>query len=154
MKDLDDILANIEDQDRGSEMELRNPATGQPTGLKLTVAGPDSLTQRRSRLQMSDELAEIARADGTVSAEEREKAAIASLARCVLRWKVVHGGRELPCTHANIVRLLSVAWVREQVDAFAGDRANFFPDTVVIVTDRAGMGFERRGPMPDGWGGK
>ncbi|MDW9772722.1 hypothetical protein GOA89_13170 [Sinorhizobium meliloti] len=125
MKDFDDILANVEDQDRGAEVELRNPATGEPTGLKLTVAGPDSLTQRRSRLQMSDELAELARADGTVSAEEREKAAVASLARCVLSWQIVEGGKELTCTHANIVRLLSVAWVREQVDAFAGNRANF-----------------------------
>lgn len=125
MKDFDDILANVEDQDRGAEMELRNPATGEPTGLKLTLAGPDSLTQRRSRLQMSDELAELARADGTVSAEEREKAAIASLARCVLRWQIIQSGKELACNHANIVRLLSVAWVREQVDAFAGNRANF-----------------------------
>ncbi|KQU81278.1 hypothetical protein ASD00_35170 [Ensifer sp. Root31] len=125
MKDLDDILANVEDQDRGAEMELRNPATGEPLGLKLTLAGPDSLTQRRSRLQMSDELAELARADGTVSAEEREKASIASLARCVLRWEIVQAGQPLSCTHGNIVRFLSVAWVREQVDAFAGNRAHF-----------------------------
>lgn len=129
MNDLDDILANVEDQDRGAEMELRNPATGEPTGLKLTLAGPDSLTQRRSRLQMSDEIAELMCADGSVSAEERERATIASLARCVLRWDVRQSGQPLSCSHANVVRFLSVAWVREQVDAFAGDRAKFMAVT-------------------------
>ncbi|QRY66543.1 hypothetical protein JVX98_19295 [Ensifer sp. PDNC004] len=125
MKDLDDILANVEDQDRGAEMQLRNPATGELTGLMLTLAGPDSLTQRRSRLQMADDLADLAQADGTITAEVRERVAIASLARCVLRWKVMQGGVELPCSHTHIIRVLSVPWVREQVDAFAGDRTKF-----------------------------
>lgn len=129
MKDLDDILANVEDQDRGAEMELRNPVTGALTGLKLTLAGPDSLTQRRSRLQMADDISDLAHADGTISAEVRERAAIASLARCVLRWQVKQGGDELPCSHANLLRVLSVPWVREQVDAFAGDRTKFMAVT-------------------------
>ncbi len=74
---------------------------------------------------MADDLSDLAQGDGTVTAEVRERAAVASLARCVLRWKIVQGGVELPCSHTNLLRVLSVAWVREQVDTFAGDRKNF-----------------------------
>lgn len=120
-----EVFATVEDSDRGAEIELRHPVSGAPTGMKLTLAGPDSRTQRSARLTMADELAEVARADGTISAEDRERAAVASLARCVLRWEITEGGQALPLTHAHAVRLLSVAWVREQCDGFAGNRANF-----------------------------
>lgn len=122
---LNDALAFVEDADRGSELELRHPVSGAPTGMKMTMAGPDSRIQRSANLIMLDELAELARADGSISAECRERAAVAMLARCVLRWDISEDGEALPLTHAHAVRLLSVAWVRQQADAFAGDRANY-----------------------------
>lgn len=125
MLDLSAIEANQLDQDRGAEIELQHPATGEPTGLKLTLAGPDSATQKRAKVELADSLADLADAEGHVSAEAREKAAIASLAKCVIRWDVSLDGEQLACEHKHIVRLLSVPWVREQVDAFAGNRAAF-----------------------------
>jgi hypothetical protein len=122
---LNEALAFIDDADRGAVLELRHPVSGAPTGMKLTLAGPDSRHQRNARLIMADELAELARADGTISAEAREKATVSTLARCILHWDISEDGEALPLTHAHAVRLLSVAWVRQQADAFADNRANF-----------------------------
>lgn len=83
---LNDILADAQDQDRGREFDLLDPVTGKVLGIKLRIAGPDSATQARARLQMVDDLAEMADADGRVSAVDREKARLNTLARCVLGW--------------------------------------------------------------------
>lgn len=120
---LDDILANVADQDRGREFELADPVNGQPTGIKLWIVGPDSETAHRARLALADELAEMADANGRVTAEQREKARLNCLARHVLRWDVKEEGKPVPFNTANLLRLLKVHWVQEQVDAFAADRA-------------------------------
>ncbi|WP_102960223.1 hypothetical protein [Mangrovicella endophytica] len=120
---LDEVLANIADQDRGREFELVDPVTGQPTGIKLWIVGPDSDTATRSRIALYDELAEVADADGRVGAENREKANLNSLARHVLRWEISEAGEPVPFTTQNLLRLLRVNWVRQQVDGFASDRA-------------------------------
>ncbi|MEF2074361.1 hypothetical protein [Consotaella aegiceratis] len=120
---LDDILANVADQDRGKEFELADPVTGAPTGIKLWIVGPDSDTANRARVALYDELAELSDSDGKVSAENREKARLNCLAKHVLRWEIVEGGQPLPFNTKNLLRLLRVPWVQAQVDAFASDRA-------------------------------
>lgn len=119
---LEDILNNVADQDRGKEFELADPITGQPTGIKLRIVGPDSETAHRARLALSDELAAMADAEGRVTAEQREKARLNCLARHVLQWEIVEDGEPVPFSTANLLRLLRVHWVQEQVDAFAADR--------------------------------
>lgn len=126
---LDDIRANVIDQDRGRVLDIVNPWTGEKLGMTFTLAGPDSETQRKARLAMMDELADMARPDGTVSAENRETARLNSLARSVLGWNVSDNGQQLAFEHRNIVRILrSALWLEAQVDAFAGDRGNFKPE--------------------------
>jgi len=123
---LDDIRSFSADQDRGSWFDLLDPVTGQATGIRLKLAGPDSELQNRARLRLADDLSEVADAEGRVSAEARERARIDSLARCILAWEVSEDGQPLPFTHANVVRLLkAAAWVQAQVDGFASDRAAF-----------------------------
>ncbi|SKA26399.1 hypothetical protein [Consotaella salsifontis] len=119
---LDDILHNVADQDKGREFQLVDPVTGAPTGIKLWIVGPDSDTANRARIGLYDELAEMADADGKVSAENREKARLNCLARHVLRWEIVEDGQPVPFTTANLLRLLKVQWCQAQVDAFASDR--------------------------------
>lgn len=127
--DLTDILSNIEDQDRGREFELVDPVSGKPIGIKFRVAGPDSATQRRARLRLVDDLAELADLDGSISAAAREKARINSLARCVLGWEITEDGQPVLFSHSAVVRVLTAApWVQAQVDAFASDRAAFRGD--------------------------
>jgi hypothetical protein len=124
---LNDILGNVEDQDKGREFELIDPVEGKPTGIKFRVAGPDSDTQHRAKISLADDLGEMADLDGRVTAEQREKARINCLARCVLGWTIEEDGKPIPFTHQNLVRVLKVLWVEQQVDAFAANRANFAP---------------------------
>ncbi len=123
---LNDILADAQDQDRGREFELTDPVTGKPTGIKVRLAGPDSATQNRARLKLSDDLADNADPDGRVSAEAREKLRIQCLAACVLGWDIEEDGQPVPFSQTHVIRLLNAAtWVQAQVDDFASNRAAF-----------------------------
>lgn len=123
---LDAIEANSADQDRGRWFDLMDPVTGEQTGIRLRLAGPDSATQGRARLAMVDELAEAADDEGKITAAQREKIRLKSLASCVLDWEISEDGEALPFKQANVLRLLrSARWVEEQVDAMAGNRAAF-----------------------------
>jgi hypothetical protein len=120
---LDEVLNNVRDQDKGKEFELVDPVTGEPTGIRLWIVGPDSETSHRARLALSDELAEVADSNGRVTAEQRERARLHCLAAHVLRWEIIEDGKPVPFSTANVLRLLKVTWCQEQVDAFAADRA-------------------------------
>ncbi|WP_244629529.1 hypothetical protein [Martelella limonii] len=127
--DLSDVLSNVADQDKGRMLEIVDPWKGKPTGMRMWLAGPDSDVQRRARIAMMDELAEAADDQGRVSAEAREKARLKCLARCVLHWEIEEDGKAVAMTHKAIFRVLTAgAWIQAQVDAFAGDRANFRPE--------------------------
>jgi len=123
---LNDIIADAQDQDRGRELELADPVTGKPTGIKLRIAGPDSATQNRARLALSDAMGEHADDRGNVPAAVRERLRLESLAACVLGWEIEEEGQPVPFTQGNVIRLLkAAAWVQAQVDSFAADRAAF-----------------------------
>ena len=123
---LDDIIADAQDQDRGREFELADPVTGTLTGIILRIAGPDSATQNRARLALADAMTDHADANGFVSAEVRERLRIECLAACVLGWTIQEDGKPIPFSQANVIRLLkSAVWVQAQVDSFAADRAAF-----------------------------
>ncbi|MGH2343456.1 hypothetical protein ACRC7T_18480 [Segnochrobactraceae bacterium EtOH-i3] len=128
---LEDIFANLADQDKGRWLDIINPFEGTPTGIRLLVAGPDGDVQRRARIALMDGLADAARPDGTVSFADREAARIDMLARCVIGWELpeTDAGR-LSFGHRNVARLLKVAWIEQQVDAFAADRTRFRPGGV------------------------
>ena len=63
----------------------------------------------------------------SATSEEFEAETIDILAKCTLSWeKVVLEGKELPCTYENAKTVYTnFIWLREQVDAFINDRANF-----------------------------
>lgn len=123
---VNDIRAHVADQEKGRWFDLLDPVHGQATGIRFRIAGPDSGTQRRAQLKLADDLAEMSDADGRVSAEAREKARLDALAACVLDWELTEDGQPIPCTHANVVRVLRLArWIEQQVDGFASERVAF-----------------------------
>jgi len=128
LKNLNDITNNLADQDKGREFELADPFSGELTGIKLHIVGPDSETARRADLAFADELADMANEDGRVNAEQRRKARMNALARRVIRWEAEEDSKSVPFNTKNLLTLLAVPWVDEQVDAFAGDRRNFAPE--------------------------
>jgi len=125
---LSEVIANAADQERGADLDLIAPWDGKPTGMVLTIAGPDSETARRADLALVDELTDLADLDGRVTAEQRAKAKLNALARRIIRWDVREDGKPVALTHKAALTLLSVGWVRDQVDAFAGDHRNFKPE--------------------------
>ena len=120
-------IGNIsEDQDRGRWLDLLDPYRGKPIGVRLLVAGPDSMVQARARLKLADELADMADDEGRVSAENRETGRLRNLARCVLSWEAFENEEPVPFSFDGILRLLKAGrWVQEQVDEFAGSRRAF-----------------------------
>jgi hypothetical protein len=125
---LEDILANVRDQDKGAWLDLADPVKGEPTGMRFCIVGPDSETAHRARLALADAMADALDADGRVSAERREKLRRNCLAAHVIRWEgVEEEGKPVPFTTKNLLTLLAVNWIETQVDAFAADRRNFRP---------------------------
>lgn len=126
---LEEIQNNIEDQERGRECRLVNPFDGSAAGIAFRIAGPDSRLAQKSRLELLDALAEAADVSGRVDSATREKLVLDSLAKLVLDMTAEEAtGERVIVSHASIVRLLRVSWIREQADAFAGDRRNFRPE--------------------------
>lgn len=124
--DLNDIFNNLADQEKGHEYAVLDPVTGEMTGITLRIAGPDSQIAHRARLKLVDDLAAVTDEDGNISAENREKARLSSLASLVLDWNLKEGGQALPCNTENIIRVLNaVHWLHVQVDAFASDRTAY-----------------------------
>jgi hypothetical protein len=120
---LNEIESQSSDQEKGRWFGLLDPVDGKPVGIRLRIAGPDSRTQRRAELQMTDDLADAMAADGRVSAEARRAIRLRTLAAVVLDWQL---DEDLPCTTTNVARLLGAArWVEEQVDRAAADRAAY-----------------------------
>jgi hypothetical protein len=122
---LSDILENVDDQDRGATLHLVSPFDGAKTGISFVIAGPDSSLARMSRLRLMDELAELTGPDGRVSAADRETAVIDSLARLIRSWTIMNKGEPVELLQQPVTQLLRVTWVREAVDTFAANRANF-----------------------------
>ena len=117
---LDDLAAG---QDRGADLIVRHPVTGEAIGV-LTIAGPDSDTQRRARLQMQDELYAF---KGRPPAAEYDRMDIDRLARCVVSWNLKRAGQDVPFTHTAVVKLLrDHQSIRQQVEQFSQDRAPYF----------------------------
>ena len=119
------VFSNAEDQDAGRECHLTDPFTGEPSGIVLVIAGPDSATARRARMALADRLADMADHDGRVSAEHRATARQEALLMLIIRTFAIDGEERLPIARDTVRRLVSTPWVEEQADAFAADRRNF-----------------------------
>lgn len=124
MSDLAQLQDLVEGQDRGAELTIKHPVTGEPTDIVLTIAGPDSDVQRRARLKMQDELYAFR---GRPPADDYDRMDIDRLARCVVSWRVKRDGQDVPFTFSAVVKLLhEFTFIREQADQFAASRVDYF----------------------------
>lgn len=118
---LDDLVSG---QDRGADLVIKHPVTGESMDMTLTIAGPDSDVQRKARLQMQDELYAFR---GRPPAAEYDRMDIDRLARCVVSWNVKRDEKVVPFTFTNVVKLLGEQEsVRQQVEQFSQSRAAYF----------------------------
>lgn len=112
--DLSSFDAVLAEHDAGRSVEIKNPVTGEATGVCFVVAGPESkrfresqdaaLTRRITAKQLSP-----------VDAEEAREENIRIFSSSVLRWStndephVLIGGKPHECTPAN-VRMVFKRW--------------------------------------------
>jgi len=125
-------LDTVKGANEGFDVQIYNPATNEDLDIVIHVLGKDSDEfQRISRAQGRKRMAKMAkggfRSVSATSAEEIEQDAIALLAACTTGWSgVVIGGKAIDYNQDNAVMLYTrFPWIREQVDAAIGDRANF-----------------------------
>lgn len=122
--------------EEGAELELVHFETREPLGIFIRLRGLDSTVfrdqmianQRRMRSRL------VAEKRAEASGAEIEADAVSLLAACTQSWRDAELGKpvleidgaELECTPDNARRVYTeFTWIREQVDAFVGDRANF-----------------------------
>lgn len=130
--DLSTVSAAAEE---GAILELKDP-TGEPIlkpdgkPVTITLAGMESKRFKRARNSIGDRY--LKNAGPTSRAAKTMEEAIGDLAfqlaSVTIAWDgVIVDGQELECTQANAKKVyLQYDWVREQVDSFVGNRANFW----------------------------
>lgn len=120
-------LAELAEQ--GAWLTVTHPQTDEDTDLRIRLAGADSRTwQEAERSHTNKRLQQFQRRGNlTMTAEDIEQRGIALLAAATIDWEnVVEDGHRIACNVANARQLYrKYTWIREQVDKFVGDRANF-----------------------------
>lgn len=124
-------LNTVAGADAGADLVLRNPATDEPlateegASISITLAGYDSKAARKMRHAMANR--RMQRTGGKMTAESLEADGIELLCALTLGWQnIVVDGEPLEFSADNAAKLYKrFPWIREQVDAFVGDRANF-----------------------------
>ena len=116
--------------DAGATMTVMHPATGEPLqhngeDVTITILGQDSTkfreeVQRRAKAQL-----------GKRGKPDFDKIAADSadlLAACTTSWEgITENGQLVECSRENAKRIYEkYGWLRQQVDEFISDRANFF----------------------------
>jgi len=116
--------------DKGADLVLVDPINGDDLdGVTIKLLGTDSAAYRNyERDVQRKRIAKLAKsrnrkADFSVSEEDECE----MLAVCTVGWSGLNeDGEELKYSHEAAVRLyMDYPWIKEQVDLFIGDRANF-----------------------------
>jgi hypothetical protein len=117
----------------GAVLELRDPA-GAPlvdednnnAPVTITVLGGDSDVAVKERNSATNRILKQ-RGRGLITAESSQADGIRLLAKCTKAWSGIKvSGEVLECTYDNAVKFYTAyPFVRDQVDEFMGDRANF-----------------------------
>jgi hypothetical protein len=121
-----------------ADMPLKNPKTGKQVMLPggkapatITLAGRDSEIYRKISRDLANKRAEAARAAGSndfqPSDEDLESEALDLLTALTIGWNGISANKEpFPFSVENARKLYErLPWLREEVDRFVGNRANF-----------------------------
>ncbi len=115
----------------GCDVQLYHPGTNEELGITIHILGKDSDEfQKVSRAQSKKRMAKLSKSGfraTPIPTEEIEHDGIELLAACTKSWNGVQvDGKVLECTQENVIAVYErFSWIREQVDAAIGDRANF-----------------------------
>jgi len=125
--DLSKINA-IQKADEGAWLTLLF-VDGTELDVKIKIAGMDSMVYRDKQRVISKRRIDRmqSRKRNPLTPEEIEDQGTELLVACILDWKGLENkGVKFPCNPENAEKLLKEnLWIKEQVDAFVGDRNNF-----------------------------
>lgn len=123
--DLSDLKSKTQND---AWVTILHPGTGVSTGIRINVVGPDSDLYRKvdSRIKNANLLA--AQRRGKITAEVLDAGGLDLLVGVTVGWEgVVFSGQPLEFTEENVRQVYTdFRFIREQVDEFVGQRANFF----------------------------
>lgn len=111
---------------KGAVLNVLHPVTQKPIGTRITLLGTDSdAYQAFSHEQMVNKLSK-AQVKGLLI-EDFEDEGYELLATLTVGWEdMVVDGEEVPFTQANAKKIYKrFPWLKEQVDRFIANRANF-----------------------------
>jgi len=120
--------------EEGIDMPVLRPDNGEPllqddgkTPVTVCVAGTDS--DRYRKAELANRTRYIRKRDKTFRAEDIETNEMNILVGITVSWSgIVVDGETLDCTPDNIRKVYTrFKFIRDQVNAFAGERANFLP---------------------------
>jgi hypothetical protein len=124
--EFNDLLTS-EAHEEGAEINIVNPVTGKPTDAYIKVMGIDSVafqsSQRKKRNKMIAMLSEKKALDETYEIDSD----ISALASITIGWRgIEQNGEAMKFTPKACEELYRKSpGLRQQVDAFVGDRRNF-----------------------------
>lgn len=112
-------------QEVGTEVAILHPGSGEPLGITMMVAGPDSKRQKAAQSLIIGERTEMRMRK--ITAARLEDEAIRIAAASIISWNgVVEGGKEVEYSPSVALGLLTrYPFIREQITAYSSDRANF-----------------------------
>jgi hypothetical protein len=116
--------------EKGVELVIINPATLEETDIKIRLAGTDSSYYRNQiKARAEQQLSKGQKKATTVDLDKSEREGCELLAACTLGWSgIEENGKAIDFSRDAAVDVyMRHKWLREQVDRFVGDRANFFP---------------------------
>lgn len=124
-------IDTVKGSNDGFDVQIYHPGTNEDLGITIKVLGKDSdkfITV--SRGQNKKRMAKMTKGGFRTTAipvEEIEQDSLMLLAACTVGWVgVVVDGKALDFNEDNAVMVYErFPWIREQVDAAMGDRANF-----------------------------
>lgn len=119
--DLSTFLADLEATNEPKPLDIKNPMTGESTGIVFWIAGPYSRVQEAAKDYVAKAAQRLTDGGKKISPEALQSLAIAQLARCVVRWEINDHGMAVPFSVDNVERVLRDSRaIRQQVDEFAG----------------------------------
>lgn len=137
--------------ERGVKIDILNPITGAPLGIRFILLGTDSAAYKKAVRDQQTRRIEAAKKNRGMASlrtpDEAEAEALDILVACTVGWErdvtddegTVTGvapeiernvGEFLPFTPENARMIYAdsgYTWLREQVDREIGDRRNFLP---------------------------
>lgn len=126
MTDLSQFADLIPSQEEGTIVDILHPVTGDPIGMTVQVAGPDSDRARKARQAVMNANLRTSTASKP-KANEIEASARSVVAKSVISWIGVElNGEELDCTVDNVLKVFTdYPFIYEQVSGAAANRALF-----------------------------